>query len=105
MNKSTIEFDRSLLRAIQEASPDALLVVDEQGMVASYNQRFVDLWKLDTEHVRAHTHADGSIAGDKRMYAALALLRDPECFTQRAVELSANPTVKAHGEVELIDGP
>lgn len=104
MNKSTIEFDRSLLRAIQEASPDAILVVDEQGMVVSYNQRFVDLWKLDTEHLRAHTHADGSITEDKLMYAALALLKDPESFIQRVMELYANPKVKDHCEVELIDG-
>ncbi len=104
MNKSTIEFDRSLLRAIQEASPDAILVVDEQGMVVSYNQRFVDLWKLDADHLRAHTHADGSIAEDKLMYAAIALLKDPESFIRRVMALYANPKERDHCEIDLKDG-
>ena len=65
-------FDRSLLRAINEASPDGILVVDDQGMVVSYNQRFIDIWRLDLAHVLAHTQDDGGVPEEKIMYAAFA---------------------------------
>lgn len=104
MNKSSIEFDRSLLRAIQEASPDAILVVDGQGMVVSYNRRFLELWKLDADHLKANSYNDGSIPEDKLMYAAIALLKDPEAFIKRVMELYAKPEERDHCEIELRDG-
>src|SRR6056297_2485160 len=39
------EFDRSLLRSIQEASPDGILVVDGEFRVVSYNQQFLTVWR------------------------------------------------------------
>ena len=102
--KNSIEFDRSLLRTIQEASPDGILVVDGNGMVVSYNQRFVETWKLNTAHLAENSRADGSIPEDQLMYAAIALLKDPEAFLQRVAELYAQPKESDHCEVELKDG-
>lgn len=104
MYKSSNEFDRALLRAIQEASPDGILVVDGQGVVVSYNQRFVETWKLDPAHLEANSHADGSIPEDRIMYAAIALLKDPQAFMQRVMELYAKPEERDYCEIELKDG-
>lgn len=98
------EFDRSLLQAIKEASPDGILVVDGQGLVVSYNQRFVDIWQIDTARLAAESNADGSVPEERIMYAALALLKDPDAFIQRVMQLYANPHERDHCEVELKDG-
>lgn len=97
-------FDRSLLRAINEASPDGILVVDDQDMVVSYNQRFIDIWRLDLAHVLAHTQDDGRVPEEKIMYAAFALLKHPDTFIKRVMELYANPWEKDYCEIELNDG-
>src|SRR5690606_10839634 len=104
MYKSSNEFDRALLSAIQEASPDGILVVDGQGVVVSYNQRFVETWKLDIARLQEHSRADGSVPEDRIMYAAFALLKDPDAFMQRVMELYANPAERDYCEIELKDG-
>src|SRR5690606_29371973 len=104
MYKSSNEFDRALLSAIQEASPDGILVVDGQGVVVSYNQRFVETWKLDTTHLKTNSHADGSITEDRIMYAAISLLKDPDAFIKRVMELYAHPEERDYCEIELKDG-
>ncbi len=98
------KFDRSLLRAIKEASPDGILVVDGNGMVVSYNQQFVDIWRLDRSRIQASTHPDGSVAEDQIMRAAIALLKDPDAFISRVLTLYANPHEKDYCEIELNDG-
>ncbi len=98
------EFDRSLLRAIHEASPDGILVVDGQGAVVSYNQRFVEIWQIGTEHLQVDPEVGGPIAEERIMHAALALLNEPEAFLQRVQELYLNPEEEDHCELELRDG-
>lgn len=88
--KRSDAFDRSLLRAIQEASPDGILVVDERGVVVSYNQRFVETWQISIPYLEAQSEEDGSIPEDRLMHAALAQLQDPEAFIRRVQELYAN---------------
>lgn len=98
------EFDRSLLRAIQEASPDGILVVDGQGAVVSYNQRFVEIWQIGAEYLQAEPDNSGPLAEERIMHAALALLKDPEAFLQRVQELYLRPEEQDHCELELLDG-
>jgi diguanylate cyclase (GGDEF)-like protein len=99
----TIEFDRSLLRAIQEASPDAILVVNGQGEIVSFNQRFLDTWQIDNSYLKAHQRDDGSVAEEKLMQPAIKLLKDPDAFLARVGQLYADPTAEDLCEVELND--
>ena len=39
-----IRFQNALLKCQGETSPDGILVVDEDGKMISFNQRFVDMW-------------------------------------------------------------
>jgi len=44
-----IKFKNTILQTQQETSLDALLVVDENGQIISYNQQFIDLWRLSPQ--------------------------------------------------------
>lgn len=101
---SSEEFDRALLRAIQEASPDGILVVDDNGLVVSYNQRFIETWGLSIEYLRENSTDDGYIDEHKLMHAALEKLKDPQAFIQRVHELYARPFEYDNCEIELNDG-
>jgi signal transduction histidine kinase len=41
-----LRFVNTLLKAQQEKSPNGLLVVDDKQRMISFNQRFVDMWKI-----------------------------------------------------------
>lgn len=43
------EFQTSLVRAIHEASPDGILVVNDNDIVVSHNQRFLEVWGIPRE--------------------------------------------------------
>ena len=48
-----IKFKNTILQTQQETSLDAILVVDENGQIISYNQQFIDLWRLPAARERA----------------------------------------------------
>ncbi len=102
MANDQIEFEHSLIRAIHEASPDGILVVDEHGRVASYNQRFLSIFELDLSALRdAH---DGPLHDDMLLDGALQVISNPTAFLQRVRELYADPTIRDITEIDLIDG-
>ena len=101
---SSSVFDRTLLKAIQEASPDAILVVDGMGQIVSFNQRFLDTWQIAPDYVSAHQQVDGTIAEAKLMAPALRLLKSPDAFLNRVKQLYARPTEADLCEIELTDG-
>lgn len=102
--QSSAEFDRSLLRTIQEASPDGILVVDGDGVIVSYNQRFIETWQIPTDYLDANLDENGTIPEEKLMNAALAQLKDPEAFVRRVQELYERPHEEDHTELELRNG-
>lgn len=101
---NTEAFNRSLLRAIQEASPDGILVVDEQALVVTYNQRFLDVWRIPPEHARPDKEYGGAIPDNTILQAATDRVKHPESFRRRVQELYADPTAHDHCEIEFKDG-
>lgn len=98
------EFNRSLLRAIQEASPNGILVVDEKAMIVAYNKRFLEIWRIPASHLHPDPN-DPSIAPDRPiLQAATDRVKDPEAFVARIRRLYANPNAEDHCEIELKDG-
>jgi len=100
----SVEFDRSLLRTIQEASPDGILVVDGKGVIVSYNQRFIETWQISPDYVSQHLDSKGNIPEDKLMHAALEQLKDPDAFLKRVQELYEHPEEEDHTELDLRSG-
>ncbi|QJE74167.1 response regulator [Aerophototrophica crusticola] len=82
-----------LLQVQQEASPEAVLAVDGQGKVMSWNGRFLDLWGLAAEEVEG---ADAS--GLRRK------LRDRVDATLRGADLLPARDHKEGPDLVLSDG-
>src|SRR5208283_845678 len=90
------EFQHSLIRAIHEGSPDGILAVNREGIVASHNAKFLDIWRITPEHV-------AGVAG-ALLSAICERVADPAVFLGRAQELYANPDLDDHCDIELKDG-
>lgn len=96
-------FDRSLLRAIQEASPDGILVVDGQGQVASFNRRFLEIWRISGENVTSNDLTGDATQDSGILSEATGKVADSEGFIRRVRELYANPQLSDHCEIRLKD--
>ncbi len=98
------EFNRSLLEAIQEASPDGLLVVDENAAVVTYNRRFLEIWRIPHERVKPDEAMDGAIPDYPILMTVMQRVKDPDSFIRNVRRLYDNPSVSEHTEIELKDG-
>ncbi|PTD95764.1 sensor domain-containing diguanylate cyclase [Pseudothauera lacus] len=94
------QFEHSLIEAIHEASPDGILVVDQAGTVVSFNQRFLDIFRLT---LGAPEVATGAIHDRLLLDQALRLIKDPEAFLARVEALYADPTLHDVSEIALND--
>lgn len=54
------QFQHSFIRAINEVSPDGILAVDDAGVIASHNQKLLDIWQIVLP-----------VVGDKRSESAV----------------------------------
>ncbi len=97
-------FNRSLLRAIQEASPDGMLVVDERGVVVLYNQRFLDIWQIPTARLQSGDDDKARVADYPMLQAAAQQVKDPKAFLKRVEALYENHHARDQCEIELKDG-
>lgn len=99
------DFQRSLLNAINNASPEGIVVVDGNGTIVSYNRQIVDLWKIppgvmDGVHVGS---AIGTV-DDPILASITSQLKDPITFRDRVRELHYSPELDDKCELDLKDG-
>ena len=87
----------SLHQATLRSMTDGLLVVDPAGGVLSFNQRFLEMWRIPSEAAASGRDAD-------LLNAVLHQLEDPSGFMQRVTELYANPEASSSEEIRLADG-
>ncbi len=92
-----LELNNVILRAQQEMSPDAILVVDNKGKTAFYNRRFVDLWKVPEQLVRSGEN-------EAVLKIVMEQMPDPEAFLARIRYLYKHQKEKDHEELQLKDG-
>jgi PAS domain S-box-containing protein len=92
-----IIFKNTVLETQQETSLDAILIVDENGNILSYNQNFIEMWCLPPELVSARE--DGPV-----LQAVTDQVENPEAFYARVQYLFAHPEVKSREEIRLKDG-
>lgn len=104
-HRNRAQIDRYLIEEIHDASPDAILVVDENGIVVFHNRRLFEVWKISPDDVL--DPGDTNLVGrpdSVMMTRALEKIKDPDEFLQSVNALYENPEIKDFREVELIDG-
>jgi diguanylate cyclase (GGDEF)-like protein len=90
-------FANTLLKTQLETSPDAILVVDVNGQITSFNRRFLEMWQIPEALIAAKDDA-----------ATLAYVADqvknPSVFVDRVNHLYAHPEEEGRDEIETLDG-
>lgn len=95
--REEIELSNTILKTEQEVSPDAILVVNENQKIISYNQQFIDLWKLPDYMVRAKLDAPV-------LQAVADQVENRELFIERVIDLYHHREEKSSEEILLKDG-
>ena len=92
-----LEQSISMLHATLESTADGILVVDAEGKVRSYNQKFLAMWNLT---------ANALSGGDDRavLDTSLYRLKDPGAFVVRLKELYLNAEAESRDVIEFNDG-
>ena len=87
----------AMLKAQQEAAIDGILVIDENRRIASYNQRFCELWKIPDQLLQA---------GDDQLLLKwmLSQLEHPQEFLNKVKGLYSHPTETSYYELIFKDG-
>ncbi|WEN16579.1 EAL domain-containing protein [Rhodanobacter sp. AS-Z3] len=92
-----VVLQNAVLKTQQEASPDAILVVDGNGQITSCNQHFLDLWQLPPELA-------GEGPSAPVFQAITEKLENPEVFAARVHYLNEHRDEASHAEMSLKDG-
>ncbi|MBD2163967.1 PAS domain S-box protein [Calothrix membranacea FACHB-236] len=87
----------AILQAQQEASIDGILIIDENRLIASYNQNFADLWQITPEIIET---------GDDRQLLGWVLdqLKNPTEFLTKVEYLYQHPEEYSLDEILLKSG-
>ncbi len=91
------ESSHSLLRATLDATADAILVVNLEGHIATYNRPFAELWPIP-QHVLDTGDDAAALA------SVVGRLADPDEFMRRVTEIYGAPESVTHDVFKLVDG-
>ncbi len=97
VSKEALAYRSALLEAQNEAIPDAMLIVDTKGKMISFNQHFVELWKIPEDISKRKDDAAA-------LQYAMTQLIDPQAFFDRVNYCYAHPAETAFEEVLFKDG-
>jgi len=92
-----LEESLSLLRATLESTADGILVVDRDGHIISYNQKFVAMWQIPESIL---SQRSDKLALDHVLHQ----LKDPEQFLTKVQSLYSKPDAESYDVLEFKDG-
>jgi len=97
--KAEEELRRSnaLLLGTLDSTADGILVVDDNGRIASYNRKFLELWRIPEEIAAS---GDDNLALSK----AIGFLKEPESFMKKVRELYNEKEAESFDVLEFKDG-
>ncbi|MFB6079831.1 MAG: ATP-binding protein [Haloferacaceae archaeon] len=91
------EYQRSLLKAQQEATIDGILIVDENDEIISYNRRFAEMWNVPETLIDEKD--DEPVLG-----RVVDQVKKPDEFLDRVEHLYDHPGEDSRDLIELRDG-
>jgi PAS domain S-box-containing protein len=87
----------SLLNATLESTADGILVVDREGKIESFNQKFVQMWRIPESIIMSHDD-------NQALSFVLDQLKDPEDFLAKVRELYTRSEAESFDLLEFKDG-
>ena len=95
--REALEKSNSLLNATLESTADGILVISAQRNVASFNQKFLELWRIPA--------AVAAMRDDKLLIeCAMDQLEDPDAFLAKVEDMYSNPQDCSWDELRFLDG-
>jgi two-component system, cell cycle sensor histidine kinase and response regulator CckA len=92
-----IKFSNILLSAQQEASPDGILVIDDNGKILLSNKRFADMWGIPSQVIEKKSD-------ELALQSVLDKLEYPQKFLDGVNYLYAHRDETSRDEIALKDG-
>jgi PAS domain S-box-containing protein len=87
----------SLLRGTLESTADGILVVNNEGKIESFNQRFTKMWGIPEPIITSRDD-------DRALAFVLDQLKDPDEFLSKVRELYSDPDAESFDVLEFKDG-
>lgn len=95
--ESEAQLEASLLQATLESTADGILVVNREGKIVTYNQKFRKMWRIPPGVLKSNKD-------DEAVHHVLRQLKDAEGFVDKLMELYTNPEMDCFDEIEFSDG-
>jgi signal transduction histidine kinase len=97
VHQTQLEKTVSLLRGTLESTADGILVVNNDGKIESFNQRFIELWRIPTSVIASQDD-------DRALAFVLDQLKKPDEFLSKVRELYSDPDAESFDVLEFKDG-
>ncbi len=95
--EDSLQESLSLQNATMESVANGILVVSNQGIITSYNQKFLDMWNIHSSLVNQGYDAD-------LLDYVMGAVKDPLKFRSKIEQLYQNPSQTSIDTIELEDG-
>jgi PAS domain S-box-containing protein len=95
--EAELRFRNVLLSTQQEVSIDGILVVDEDGRMLSFNQKFVTMWGIPSDVIE-------SKSDERALKSVFSKLVEPEDYMRKVKYLYQRRTETSRDEIALNDG-
>ena len=96
-NTGELQRSLSLTQATLDATADGILVVDQEGKITGFNKKFQAIWNLPSSLIESKHY-------ESMLNAVLWQLKDPEEFSDKFKELTADLESESFDAVEFVDG-
>ncbi len=92
-----IEFKNTIIQTQMETSLDAILMVDENTRIISYNQQFCELWRVSPQLLSAGV-------GEPVLQSIIQQVENPDAFAARVQYLYEHRDQESREQIQLKDG-
>ncbi|GAB1538931.1 hypothetical protein NUACC21_15960 [Scytonema sp. NUACC21] len=92
-----VEHSLSLLQTTLESTADAILAIDLKDKIITYNQKYVDLWRIEDSILKKNDHR-------QMVLCVYQQLKDPESLRVQIEKEIAHPDCQGYGIFELKNG-